>query len=173
MAIAKVNVTASSNEDLKIDRHDLEEEWLKQPVLFHKWAVENTNCYRQVEILKRKLEIARAEADERARQSLGGAEERITETKVLRLVNTDSQVMRVQDDLSLANAVMADAAAMRDALGHKKTSLEFLTRLQLSDWNAEPRIPVRDREVPNDRTRNALVDGLNPHSPTVPRKVGG
>ena len=152
---------ADGKSAVKIDRHDLEGEWLQQASLYHEFAVAHAEAYRQVEVLKREIDLLRAEADEQTRFDLENAGEKITEAKVARMVGYSPKVVSKSAELIDVQFQMANIAAVRDALGHKKTALEFLSRLQLSDWNSEPRGMQADKDADEKRVRSAHLAKLN------------
>lgn len=125
-----------------IDPHRLDEEWIKQPSLYRKWARQLANAREEWERAKAQRDVVTAEIDKAIRfnpEEYGL--EKITEPSVEKTILLQKRYQR-------AHAVVVEAKHKVDlleanvsALDHRKRALEKLVDLFLSDYFSKPREP--------------------------------
>jgi hypothetical protein len=122
-------------EDLTIDKFALDEEWIKQPIVFINWAEEHANAQADRDRKKEQMDLVKAELDNEIRTSpekFGLV--KITEGAIANLILTNGTVRDANDRYleAVKKAKVLDVA--REAFEHKKKALENLTQLFLTGY---------------------------------------
>lgn len=135
-------------EVLEIDEHNLEREWTRQPKLFFRWAREAADARLTVDEAKAALEIVRAEVDSEVRSDPEGhgIDGKVTEKMVEAVVVQATVCIAAVRKLAKAKHRYDVLCALVSALEQRKSALEYLVRLRLSDYYSEPRVPKESRE---------------------------
>jgi len=126
----------------EIDQYNLDKEWIRQPSLYHQYAVELADARRDWEEAKRARDVARAEADMAIRrnpESFGLV--KITEKAIEATIPTVAAVRVAEDNVIECRHAVDILSAASDALEHRKRALEGLVSLFLADYFSSPRPP--------------------------------
>jgi hypothetical protein len=134
--------------DFQIDRFKLDDEWVRQPDLFRRYAEELANAKRDYEETKNQLGVTRAETELAVRKDPAEYDlDKVTEGVIKAVVETVEAVID-------AEAVVVDAKhkvnlleAAVGALDHRKRALSDLVSLHLSDYYSKPVAREGDREA--------------------------
>lgn len=144
---AKDQASSTFSEALQIDRFDLFREWERQPTLYHKYAVLHADAVLARDVAKDNLDLVSAQLDRQTREAMTAAGTKTTETAIRNTILETQEYGEVRDAVAQAehqcNVLMAGVRA----LDHKKTALEFMSRMQLADWNSEPNVPGEARKL--------------------------
>jgi len=134
---------------LEIDEYNLEREWAKQPKLYFRWAREAARSRSLMDEAKAQLEIARAEVDSgvRADPEGNGIEGKVTEKMVEAVVVQSVVYIKAVRHLGKAKYRYEIVSALVSALEQRKSALEYLVKLRLSEYYSEPRAPRESREA--------------------------
>ncbi len=135
-------------EDMELDQHGLDFEWLRQSSLYLKYSVLYADLASYRDEAKEELQRIDAEIDLEIRADWNsfGFETKPTEGAIRAVI--------LQDDRHI-NASKAHINALREvnivqgakvALDHKKSALERLSTLYLSGYWADPRIPKEAKD---------------------------
>ena len=154
----------------ELDKYRLDQEWHQQPRLFWEHAEKAAGARKDWEMAKAAklvaeadLEKVMAELDRECRQSpsVFGIE-KITEKAIESAILTSKKYARAEEKVTTAlTAViqakygldLADAAC--DTVGtHRKAALENLTKLQMSNYYAEPQLGKEETEKVNKMDRD-------------------
>ena len=133
----------SEKNDFEIDMGNLDEEWKKQPRIFHEACVHAAE--KQLESRKAKalvkLEAARIKQKIRNSPAEYGVKGHPSVDQIESLVETDSDYQNaVTNDIMTAYQLdLAEADV--NALNQKRQALENEVKLHCNDYNSEPRIP--------------------------------
>lgn len=141
---------------LNIDIGELDQEWVKQSRLYHKWATKLADARFDHDTAKSKLDAVEAECDRdiRLMPSDYGIQ-KITEERVKKAVILHPDYAAADQDLNHAKHRMHSLEAVVYALDHKKRALEKLVDLRLADYFSDPRAPEAAREqLEAERKRN-------------------
>ena len=125
---------------LDMDVNQLDEMWLEQPRLYHKYAKKLANTRQQLEEEKAELELIKAEFDRDIRSNPGEFSlEKITETVVSNTIiiqeKYQSQLAQVGDLKHQVDIIQAVVTT----LDHRKRALENLVSLHGQDYFSSPR----------------------------------
>jgi len=133
---------------LEIDEYNLEQEWSRQPKLFFEWAKKAADSRLKMDEAKTAVEITRAEVDSevRANPARFGIEGRITEKVVEAAVCQSSRYAGAVRKLGVAKHRYDVLSALVSALEQRKSALENLVRLYLSNYYSEPKAPKDCKE---------------------------
>lgn len=145
------------NDFVQIDENRLDYEWVRQPGLYHEWALKVAEAKERHAQAKVELDLVRAELDHEIRTHPSRYNlEKVTETVV------ETTTIR-QKEYQVALAVMNKAKyemdvfqAAVEALDHKKKALENLVSLRLSDYFSEPKAPKGRRDEVSEMEMKAL-----------------
>ena len=151
-------------DDLAIDQHSLDTEWLRQSKLMHKYSVlyADLSSFRD----EAKEELARIDAEIDLEIRTGweayGFEVKPTEAAIKSVIVNDERHIAAVKELNECSRKMIIAQGAKTALEHKKSALERLTSLVLSGYWAEPRITKEAKnaieEDQHDAHRQQLAD---------------
>ena len=147
-------------EDVDINIHALDEELFKQASLFIKWAEKAVNATTIRDGIKNKLELVRGEVAIDIREHPDEYKFKITEETVKSLVETDSEVVKLKEELLQANEQVNIFTAARMAIEQKKTMLENIVRLYQTVYWGEMAVPNTDKITQNYDDK-ILNDKLN------------
>lgn len=140
-------------EDLQINKFSLDDEWTKQPNLFHKWSTELSQIEMERDRAKEKIELVRAELDLKIRSDPDSFNlSKVTEASVQSAIVTSEGYQKAVDEylkLKYNHKVIQSAI---ESLNHKKYALDNLVRLYLSEYYLKESPP---------KDRNAMLDDLN------------
>lgn len=148
-------------EDLKIDKNNLEQEWLRQPQLYMSWARQAIEAQEERDDLKRKLDIERAKLDGEIRANPGRfGLDKITEAGIQSTISVDKKFQEKTKEYleSVSNAKLLDAA--RDAFEHRKKALENLTQLLICGYFSVPKLDPSLKEKSTDRKTESQREKL-------------
>jgi hypothetical protein len=137
----------SYKKDLQIDKYQLDNAWISQPLLFCEWAEKAVEASFERDKAKEQLELTRAELDGKIRSNPSDyGLEKVTESAVSNAIIQDPIYKKANSYFleSVKNAKILDVA--RESFDHKKKSLEKLTDLFLAGYWAEPKIKTEIKE---------------------------
>ena len=147
-----------------IDKNQLDREWVNQPRLYHKYALQLADAKRDLEQAKTAAELAAAGADAsiRKRPAKYGID-KITEPAVKAKAATHPKFIEATKALQTAQHRCNVLQAAVNTLDHRKRALENLVDLRLADYFSEPRAGRAARADIDDRaTRRARRPMDNP-----------
>lgn len=133
--------------DLEIAKHELDKEWINQPILFVEWAEQAVNASFVKDKAKERLDLTRAEVDFKIRSNPSKyGIEKITESVVTNTIITSKEYKAANDNYlnAIKEAKILDVA--REAFDHKKKALERLTDLFLAGYWSNPNIKKEVKE---------------------------
>tara|TARA_R110002020_G_scaffold12409_5_gene45483 strand:+ start:3874 stop:4326 length:453 start_codon:yes stop_codon:yes gene_type:complete len=144
-----------ANEFLDMDPNCLDEMWLEQPRLYHKYAKKLATAKQKLEEDKAELELCKAELDRDIRSNPSEFSlEKITENVVANTIITQEKFRALQ-------AQMLDTKHQVDVLGvavttldHRKRALENLVSLHGQDYFSSPR--AKDNEAIQELEKAAV-----------------
>jgi hypothetical protein len=140
----------------EIDKNQLDREWVRQPGLYHKYALQLADAKRDFEQAKTAVDLAEASADSdiRERPQKYGIE-KVTEAAVKATVAGHKAVKEAIAALHEARHKVDVLQAAVTTLDHRKKALENLVDLRLADYFAEPRAGRATTTDINERTKRA------------------
>lgn len=124
----------SYENDLKIDEHQLEKEWLHQPSLYMRYAEKAALADSKAKRAKENIEVVKAELSTYYRST----EEKFTEKSIEAQILTDPKYKEANKDYLDAVEQAAVLSAAVRAFDHKKAALENLVRLTLAGYYSQP-----------------------------------
>jgi len=125
--------------NLVIDKHLLDDECLKQPVLFDYYSNKWADASAKQDKAKQKLENFKAELEKKVRLKLSRLKDRVTEKAVGNEVETNKKYQKLCDRHILAKAKANKARGRKDAFAQKKDMIKILTDLFISNYFGEVR----------------------------------
>lgn len=144
-----------SQETYEIDKHRLHLEWERQPKLFHAAAEKLAEADSEVDRLKGIMELVKAEIELEVRRepTSFGIKGRVTDSAIEKIVIVDKRYQDAQEDYFTERRLARKLKAEVDYLSHRKTAIEYLSKLRIQDYFADPRIGEDEREDGNARLR--------------------
>ena len=149
-------------EDLKIDKYNLDREWMRQPMLYMKWAEAWAQAVLERDRAKEQLEVVKAELDSAIRQAPAefGIVGKPTESAISNAITKHSQYRRAYSNYVEATKAANVLAGAKEAMAHKKKALEGITELMVAGYYAEPNIPKEVRQKVERETTTEIKNGL-------------
>jgi hypothetical protein len=126
-------------QDLEIDQHKLDQEWLRQPTVFMAYSEAAVMAEDERDRCKRALEVAVAEADQSIRKAALDAQEKVTEAVVAHRVTLHPSVDAAERSFLEANTKAKLLAAAPRAFDQRKKALEKLSELFIAGYFSAPR----------------------------------
>lgn len=130
-------------DDLQIDKHSLDSEWVRQPNLFDKYSKELIEIEYQRDFLKEKIEIAKAqlELEIRSAPKNFGLKDKPTEGSIKAVVATSKDIQGLTNEyLECSKDVKTLGVAVKRIDSHRKKALEKLVDLFLAGYFSKPKI---------------------------------
>lgn len=155
-----------ANEFFDLDPNRLDQEWVEQPGLYHKYALLLAEASQRVAEAKAQLEITEADVEKSVRDNpvMFGID-KVTEGAIKIRVALHQRVIDVKDRLIQAKYEEDVAQAAVRTLDHRKKALEDLVQLRLADYFSEPRVKGQAREkmatASKNRTDRRVNERLN------------
>jgi hypothetical protein len=152
--------------DLLIDKDALDFEWNRQASLNQKYSEMYANTILDRDNKKDELAVKKAGVDLDIRENWGewGFTTKPTETAILNTIIQQEEVMKLSTELNELNYEVNRFAGIRGSFEHKKTSLEYLSRLYLGGYWGEPKIPAEAQSKYSEHGRNSHLEDLNNNS---------
>lgn len=134
-------------EELLISKFELDEEWLKQPGRFMKWAEMAADSVYARDKAKEKLEYVEAELDAVARSEwdVNCPGIKMTNDGVIAWIRVQPMYRESVDALNVATRTMNLMLAAKAAFEQRKKALEKLTELFIAGHYSKPVIPEQSR----------------------------
>lgn len=137
----------SYRDDLEIGKHNLDEEWENQPLLFAKWAEEEVEAQFQRDKKKEQLELERAKIDSAIRKNpMAFGIDKVTEAAIQNVILQTKSYQKISNDYLDAVKNSKILSVARESFDQRKKALEKLTDLFLSNYWAEPNITREGKE---------------------------
>lgn len=125
--------------NLIIDKFTLDDECLKQPILYEYYSGLWADASKKQDKAKQKLENFKAELEKKVRLKLAKTKDRVTEKAVENEVLTNTKYQKLCDRHILAKAKANKARGIKDAFAQKKDMIKILTDLFISNYFGEVR----------------------------------
>lgn len=126
--------------DLRIDRTALDEEWLRQATLYHFNAVQLADARLDLDEAKDRLAVIEAELDLAIRQDPEKyGISKLTEKAIEHAVVLSSRYQKAKEETNQAKHLTDVLNAKVTGLDHKKKALEFLVQLENREFYSEPK----------------------------------
>ena len=135
-------------DDLRIDRHTLDEEWMRQPGLFAKYSEEYAESIFLRDKAKDQMELINAEIDSdvRADPVEFGMEGKVTDKAIASAVSQAEEVIQAKGDYLEACKDCNVLLGAKISFEHKKSALDALVKLYLSGYWGEVKVPVEAKD---------------------------
>lgn len=138
-------------EEIKINKHRLEEEIINQPGLYIKWAEKSARAMVNRIELDKKKKLVRAELDRKYRLKIEQAGEKVTENRLDAYIRMDDEYKAINEKLLEAMEEEAIMIDVKWAFQQRKTSLELLQEGIINGIYADPTV----------NTKKALAEKMN------------
>ena len=135
-------------EDLKLDQHGLDFEWLRQASLFQQYAVLYADLASFRDEAKEDLQRIDGEIFLDVRENYGkyDLDTKPTEATIKSVVLLDPDHIAAFKKYNEANRRMMIVQGAKTALEHKKSALERLSALYMSGYWADPKITAEAKD---------------------------
>lgn len=150
----------SYKEDLKIDEHNLDEECLKQPVLFEHYTQKLTPLYKLRDELKLEVERFAAKLDGIIRESASAEGKKITETMVQSEIIRNTQYSDLQQKYIKVCTEIKEGEVIRDAFQQRRDMLKILAELYISGYWATVN-PKIIKQQGNENIKDRLKEKIS------------
>lgn len=124
-----------------IDKYLLDDEWLNQPKLYFRWAVQLEDARADLENAKSEFDLTKAEIDLeiRSHPDRYSLPEKITENMIKASIPSQPEHKEAEEDYFTAKYRVGVLQAAVTALDHRKRALEKLVDLHGQKYFASPR----------------------------------
>jgi len=128
----------SYKDELTIDKHNLDVEWINQSKVFAKWGEELVYAQERTDKAKANLDLIKAQTDSKIRaNNIGG---KITESQILNMIIQDSEYQKaIVEHIEAKKQEGIIEIAKKAFEFQRNKALDRLTDLFLSNYWAEPR----------------------------------
>lgn len=142
-------------QSIKIDILSLDEEWLKQPLLVHEYSQRWVAADAEMEQLKDELKLKRSEIYLRLREEHEGS--RVTEANLNSLVDSNSQIIEINNKIHAKREELGVFRAARDAVQAKGAALENLVKLHGQQYFSTPNVKEAQKRAEDTGTQQQRV----------------
>ncbi len=149
-------------DDIRIDIHALDAEWIKQASLYQYYAKKEAIALYERDQLADRLALVQAQLDGDIRLDFKkhGFESKPTEAAILNSIKQNPFYIKANSLLMKASCKAKIIGGAVRAFDHKKKALEKLTDLYLSGYWAAPKIRSEAQEVYGEQAQEALSKDL-------------
>lgn len=147
--------------ELSVDRNKLDDELIRQPGLYMKYAELASEAQFEMDKAKERLDLKKAELDNKIRLRFSGADKKPTEAAISGQVITDPEYVVANKEYLEACLTYRTMCNARDAFSHKKSGLESLVRLVVAGYWGDIRQPfatARLEEKAEEKVATTLND---------------
>lgn len=156
---------------INIDPSRLDEEWIRQPELYHGQAELLANAKRELDLARRSLEVVKAETALDVRRNPKAYDlSKVTEATVEATVEIQKAVNDANERVINAKHAVEIYNASCNALDHRKRALEKLVSLYMSDYYATPKESRESRQFVDEERRNRAADRIQSRKQTHTKK---
>lgn len=120
--------------DLQIDRNNLDEECIRQPVLFDIHAQDLIPLYKERDTLELQIELLSAQLDGVIRESASVESKKLTEPKIKNEIMNNEQYQKLNNKYLLLCASVKSKEAIRDAFQQRRDMLKLLVELYIAGY---------------------------------------
>lgn len=148
-----------------IDKHRLDEECERQPLLMHEMAVLQADEEDREATAKADMELVEAEVELLVRQDptkFIPAGTKVTETLIASLVKVSKRFQQAQRAYLAAKHSAATAKAGVSGAEHRKRMIEKLVELQGRDYFAAPSVKGENRERMSEASKKTTRTFIDP-----------
>ncbi len=131
---------------ITLDADNLEQEWTDHPGAVHWVNIQWAEALRERKFAEFDLESVLAREDVALRTAFDNAGKKTTETEIKRLLLANSACREAAQKRDEAAHIQHLVESERTALDHKKSALENIVKLRLSDWYSEPKGPTPEEQ---------------------------
>jgi hypothetical protein len=154
----KTSKEAPHRSVLEVDEHDLVNEWLRQPTLFHEWAEALASAKNDVDRKEAAFKLVEAQVFARVRENpTAYGLEKATVDSIKYAVIASKQYQAAQEAYLTACEEAAKIDAMVKAISLRKNLLQDLVVLRMNDYYAEPNVPRKFREQADGEKRRRVA----------------
>ena len=137
--------------DFQIDVNRLDEEWIRQPDLYRRYAVAAADAKQAHEEVKNDLSVIRADVEQQVRRNPDEFKlSKVTEGAIKTAIDLDEKVREAEEAVIGARHDMDVMQAAVGALDHRKAALGDLVRLFLADYFSKPQVDEGSRDAVDD-----------------------
>lgn len=130
------------NNDLVIDAHSLDKEWLQQPALYMKYGIEWVKAISVRDSLKDSIKVIESQVDMEVRDNPEAYSlSKVTEAAVRSCVEQDERVTEVRQQFLQAKEAADILGIMRDSILQRRDALNNLTQLHITGYYSSTSIP--------------------------------
>lgn len=143
--------TFNYEDEIEINKDDLENEWLNQTNLFSKYAVEAVNAEKKHQLIWERLKVRKAVLVKRCKKE----HEKATGPEIDAYVRTDKKHKELKKELINAKQHVDLMNVAVQSFRMRKYALEQVTSLFFQEYHSEPHIAgaVKDRIKRAKRTK--------------------
>lgn len=147
----------------KIDKFSLDECCIQQPQLFQEAADEASYVAEQRDLSKIDMETTFADLDIEFRKKASERGEKLTDKAIESLINSDKSYIAAKEEYIHARKVAAEADNKKTAYEQRKSMLEYIIRLYLSEYysDVETRPDVLSKGIMTSRIKKELYKNKN------------
>lgn len=128
-----------SRSDFEPDKDALDEEWVRQPELYHSYATQLADARMKLEMRKNKLEVVKAELDKEIREDPSEyGIVKVTEGAIAAIIVVNPRYVKALEKVNDGRHAVDILTAAVNALDHKKKALENLVYLHGQNYFSSP-----------------------------------
>ncbi len=146
----------SLHDDAEINRHSLDFEWERQAGLFEKYTAKHGNAVYERDALKDRMELFYSDMSLAVRRDPKRfIIDKVTDKAIHALVVKAKRYQEHTRELQLLNKDVNAYYSAKQVLEHKRTALEYLSKLFLAGYWSEPKIKQDARVAYSEKTSKA------------------
>lgn len=147
-----------------IDESRLDAEWIGQASFFMEIVEAEAEANQQVDLLKESLEVIEAQRADSIRTQY--ADTKLTEKALAQQLVQDATVQKAKEQLRKAVYQQDIVSGAKKAMEHRKSALEHLVKMQLSQNRAEPTVAGASRMAVQEATARQRMEAHPVAGPT-------
>lgn len=148
-------------EEVKIDKYDLDNEWLGQAAKFIYWGEQESNAEYEKDRIKEKVDLTRAELSTQIREDPKKfGLEKVTEGAINEIILQNKKFQEVNGDYIEAVKTAKILTIAKKGFEQRKTALEELVKLYLNGYWSDPKSKI-GRDFDSSAVKGAIENKLS------------
>lgn len=149
--------------DLKIDKHKLDREIIRQPQLYMKWALRASEVADDKELAKDKLEILKNRVEKKIRKNpkkYGITTDKVTEGAIKTVVLSSPKIRKATTEIINLASIERTLNEAKNAFKQRQRMLESLVKLKTDLWYSDVKTTAGYKEKERSDIKRRISKSL-------------
>ena len=147
--------------DVRINKNQLEMDWLRQPSLYQKYSEVEAEAMLNRDLAKEDLDKTRADLESKIRKDPKNYDiERSTDSVIQSVITKQEEYQKMAEAYIRAKYELSVVTAMVRAIEHKKDALQNLVKLWCAGYYATPKVSHEEGGDVEEKVEGVVHDSI-------------